>query len=47
MSKLMLNRNMTNLLLSKVNYIRSMGYYQDQINDDPPGRPTLQNKYFK
>jgi hypothetical protein len=46
MSKLMLNRNMTNLLISKVNYIKSMGYYQDQINDDPRGPPALQNKYF-
>ena len=47
MSKLMLNRNMTNLLLSKINYIRSMGFYQDQINDDPLEPPTIQNRYFK
>jgi len=43
----MLNGTMTNLLLSKVNYIKSMGFYQDQINDDPRGIYTPQNKYFK
>lgn len=47
MSKLMLNRNMTKLLISKINYIRSVGYYQDTVSDEPRTFPILRNKYFK
>ena len=46
MSKLILNRNTTGLLLSKIKYIRSMDNYREFPNDDLIDGPKLYNKHI-